>query len=198
MNKRNPPELPELLREASPANDAGLREVLAHLTPGAEAPPGRLRERLLSSVAQPRLRFAPLFGALADLFDLDDTELASLFERAAVSNSWLASRLPGTQLLHLRGGSRVADADNGLVRISAGARFPSHRHLGLERVVVLEGGYTEEPSGRLYLPGDLHEMPAGSTHAYTALPGRELLLAVSVVSGVDVEGFGRLSPSAGS
>jgi hypothetical protein len=40
-------------------------------------------------------------------------------------------------------------------------------------------------------------MAIGSSHAYVALPGPPLLLAVSVVAGVDVEGFGTLSPGAG-
>jgi anti-sigma factor ChrR (cupin superfamily) len=70
-----------------------------------------------------------------------------------------------------------------------------HRHLGLERVLVLRGGYRDEPSGRVYGPGDLHEMSPDSSHAYTALPERELVLAVSVVSGVEVDGFGKLSPA---
>jgi len=47
------------------------------------------------------------------------------------------------------------------------------------------------------LPGDLHEMQAATSHAYVALSERELLFAVSVVAGVDVDGFGTLSPAAG-
>ncbi len=201
MTKRNQPDLPELLREAGlgdgDRDEAALREALTQLTPPAKAPPQLLRERLLATVARPRLRFAPLFGKLADLFDLNDTDLAGIFERAAKPGAWVASQVPGTQLLHLDGGPRVASADNGLVRLQAGARFPLHRHLGLERVLVLDGGYRDDPSGRVYLPGDLQEMASDSSHTLIALPERELLFAVSVVAGVDLEGFGRLSPSAG-
>jgi len=195
MNKRHPPELPDLLREAEldGSESAVLGQALSELVPPSKAPPQLLRERLLATVARPRLRFAPLFGALSELFDLDDPDLAALFERAALPAAWASSAVPGTQLLHLAGGPRVATADNGLVRIDAGARFPQHRHLGHERVLVLEGGYRDEPSGRLYLPGDWHEMPAGTTHAYTALADQPLLLAVSLVAGVDVDGYGPLS-----
>ena len=195
--KRNQPELPELFHEAGVRDDAELRDALAQLTPPTKAPPQLLRERLLATVARPRLRFAPLFGALADLFDLDDADLAGIFERAAGPNAWVTSEIPGTRLLHLAGGPRVAGADNGLVRLQAGARFPLHRHLGQERVLVLEGGYRDEPSGRVYLPGDLQEMASGSSHTLVASPERELLFAVSVVIGVEVDGFGTLSPSAG-
>jgi quercetin dioxygenase-like cupin family protein len=195
MNKRYPPELPGLLREArlDDSDGARLGQALSELVPPSKAPPQLLRERLLATVARPRLRFAPLFASLSELFDLDDTDLAALFERAALPAAWASSAVPGAQLLHLAGGPRVATADNGLVRIDAGARFPHHRHLGQERVLVLEGGYRDEPSGRLYLPGDWHEMPAGTTHAYTALPDQPLLLAVSLLAGVEVDGYGPLS-----
>lgn len=198
MTRPRQPELPDFARESDAGADAPLSRALAELTTGATAPPQLLRERLLASVARPRLRYAPLFGALSELFDLGDPALAELFERAESPRQWSASQVPATELLHLVGGPRVADADNGLVRILAGARFPTHRHLGLERVLVLSGGYRDEPSGRLYLPGDWHEMAPGSSHAYTALPARPLLLAVSLLSGgVEVEGYGTLSTSHG-
>jgi quercetin dioxygenase-like cupin family protein len=196
MKKPSFPELPEFARDAV-TDDARLTDTLAALSPPPKAPPQLLRERLLSTIMRPRLRFAPLFGALADLFDLGDSDLASIFERAADERAWTKAPIPGTKLLHLTGGPRVAGADNGLVRLSAGARFPMHRHLGTERVLVLEGGYRDEQSGRVYQAGDVHEMPAGSSHSYVALPDRDLLFAVSLVSGVDVEGFGTLSPSSG-
>jgi len=197
MTKRNQPELPEFAREAELSDDPQLRAALAQLHPPVKSPPQLLRERLLSTVARPRLRFAPLFGPLSELFDLGDTALANLFEHAESPEAWATSQIPGTRLFHLQGGPRVAHADNGLVRVAAGTRFPQHRHLGLERVLVLDGGYRDEPSGRLYLAGAWHELEPGSSHAYSALPERELLIAVSVVTGVDVEGFGTLSPSAG-
>jgi quercetin dioxygenase-like cupin family protein len=197
MTKRAQPALPEIVREAGLGDDVALREALTRLTPAAKAPPQLLRERLLATVARPRLRFAPLFGALAELFDLGDGDLAEIFERAAAADAWVASQIPGTELMHLAGGPRVLDADNGLVRLRPGARFPAHRHLGLERVLVLEGGYRDEPSGRVYAAGELHEMTSGSSHSLVALPERDLLFAVSLVTGVDVEGFGTLSGSEG-
>lgn len=173
--------------------DPELLEALAELLPAAAPPSPALRSRLLTAVATPRRRFAPLFDALGELFDLADEALEALFERAADPQQWTVAPVPQVRLLHLIGGPRVAAADNGLVRIAAGARFPLHRHLGTERVLVLEGGYRDEQSGRIYLPGDLHEMPTDSQHSYVALPERELLTAVSLVAGVDVEGIGPLT-----
>jgi quercetin dioxygenase-like cupin family protein len=195
---KKPSDLPEFAREAGERGDAWLLGALSELSPRSPLPPPQLlRERLLSTVSRPRLRFAPLFGALSELFDLADADLASIFERAATSSAWTRSQIPDTELLHLVAGPRVAGADNGLVRIAAGARFPLHRHLGTERVLVLEGGYRDEQSGRVYRAGDSQEMPEGSSHAYVALPEGQLLFAVSLVGGVEVEGFGTLSPSSG-
>jgi hypothetical protein len=172
-----------------------LLSALVDHVPAAPAAPTALRQRLMASIAKPELRFAPLYGALSDLFDLGDEALRALFVRAAAAEAWSPAPVPDTWLLHLEGGPRVAGADNGLVKIRAGARFPHHLHLGGERVLVLDGSYRDEPSGRLYRAGDLHEMQEGSAHAYVASAERDLLLAVSVERGVDVEGFGPLSPA---
>jgi quercetin dioxygenase-like cupin family protein len=199
MTKSKQPDLPEVVREAAERDprlgDARVVDALTALAPAPKAPPQLLRERLLSTVARPRLRFAPLFGALSELFDLGDSDLAGIFERAAAPETWAKTPIPGAELLHLIGGPRTAGSDNGLVRLAAGARFPMHRHLGAERVLVLDGAYRDEQSGKLYLPGDSHVMPPGSSHSYVALSDRDLLFAVSVVAGVDVEGIGTLTPS---
>lgn len=169
-----------------------LMEALAELLPPGKEPPQLLRQKLLGSVQRPRLRYAPLFGKLSQLFDLGDLELAALFERAGQDSAWTATPIPGVSLLHLQGGPLVAHADNGLVSVAPGVRFPTHRHLGSERVLVLEGGYADEHSGRVYAPGDWHEMAEGTVHAYTALTERRLLFAVSLVNGVEVDGVGTL------
>lgn len=176
--------------------DRALLEALAELDRPERSPSSTVRARLLASVSSPAQRLAPLYGALADLFDLSDAELGAVFERAEQPKAWVSAQLPGVKLLHLTGGPRVVGADNGLVRLDAGAHFPLHRHLGFERVLVLSGGYRDDASGKLYVAGDWHEMPAGSRHGYRALPERELLLAVSVVEGVHVEGLGKLTPVA--
>jgi hypothetical protein len=189
-------EPPLLLREAGIEDDAQLLEALLELstpTKPSTKPPAMLRDRLLSTVSRPRLRFAPLYGSLGNLFDLGDLDLAAIFEQAATPGAWTKTPIPGTELIHLQCGPKVANADNGLVRIKAGMGFPHHRHLGIERVLVLDGAYRDAPSGKLFGPGDLHEMAADTAHSYQALPGSDLLLAVSVVSGVDVDGYGTLS-----
>ena len=57
---------------------------------------------------------------------------------------------------------------------------------------MLEGGYRDVPTGRVFRAGDGHEMSGGSAHSYVALEERDLLFAVSLVGGVDVDGYGKL------
>lgn len=47
-------------------------------------------------------------------------------------------------------------------RVAPGRLFPRHRHLGVESVVVLEGGYVD-PDGHFGV-GSFFEYPAGSEH----------------------------------
>jgi quercetin dioxygenase-like cupin family protein len=170
-----------------------LLEELAELVAPGKPAPQLLRDKLLGSIARPRLRYAPLFGPLGALFDLGDLELAALFENADDPSAWVTGPLPGLSLFHLSGGPRVAHADNGLVRLAPSTHFPMHRHLGSERVLVLEGGYVDAPSGKTYGPGDVHEMAADTSHAYITVPERPTLFAVSLVSGIHIDGFGTVS-----
>jgi len=52
-----------------------------------------------------------------------------------------------------------------LARFAAGMRFPRHRHLGQEEVLILEGSYTDDV-GQRFRSGDLHRMETGSLHDF--------------------------------
>jgi anti-sigma factor ChrR (cupin superfamily) len=69
------------------------------------------------------------------------------------------------------------------VRVPAGATFPLHRHIGEERVLVLQGGF-EDQDGRVYRRGDEAWKPAGSEHSFVALPGPDLIYLVVLFGGV--------------
>jgi anti-sigma factor ChrR (cupin superfamily) len=51
------------------------------------------------------------------------------------------------------------------VRLAAGLRFPVHRHKGEEKLLILEGSYTDS-TGTVYRSGDLHEMAEGTEHGF--------------------------------
>lgn len=51
------------------------------------------------------------------------------------------------------------------MRFAPGTRFPRHRHPGPEKLLVLQGSYTES-AGQRVGPGDLHEMAPGTEHGF--------------------------------
>jgi hypothetical protein len=160
---------PDLVREA-------LAETLAESL-GAEAAPPALRSRLLSAATTGPMRHAPFFDELARLFDLGVDAVVRILENAGNESSWEPGPHPALRLVHLEPGPSLAAADAGFVRMPASFDWPSHRHTGVERVLILEGGYRES-GGRVYRAGDTHEMGPNTEHSFTVLPDSPLLLAL--------------------
>jgi quercetin dioxygenase-like cupin family protein len=178
--------LPEFIGEAldveqgSPPNDAPeLEGVLVALaaSAGVDAPPAALKARLLVVATTGPTRYAPLFDDLGRLFDLGVDAVVRLLERAGLESAWEAGPHPSIRLFHLEPGPSLATADAGLVRMPAGFEWPGHSHSAAEKVLILEGGYTES-TGRVYRAGDIHEMAAGTAHSFVVLPDSPLVFAV--------------------
>ena len=94
---------------------------------------------------------------------------------------WRATRSPGVEwyVLHSEepestSGRRKASDSTVLIRMAPGCGYPVHRHLDVEEVLVLAGGYRDELG--TYRTGDYVRYPAGSRHAPIALgdPDREV------------------------
>lgn len=149
------------------------------------APPPGLRARLLATAVRPEHRFAPFAARFARLIDVAHERARELLTSLARPEVWQGF-LPGVELVHLEGGPAVAGADVGFVRVAAGAVFPEHRHLGEERVIVLQGAYIDS-DGAVVRAGDTLTLPAGSSHSFVAAPGPDLIYAV-VVGGVEFPG----------
>jgi quercetin dioxygenase-like cupin family protein len=180
-------DMPRWAADDSMEPDA-LAEAFTALSVALPAPPAgpELRARLLARATDPEHRFAPFVARLARLIDVAQTRARALLAGLARPEIWQAF-LPGVELVHLEAGPACVGADVGFVRVKAGATFPVHHHRGDERVLVLQGGYTDS-AGAVGRAGDLVELPAGSSHSLTALPdGPDLIYAV-VVFGVDIPG----------
>jgi hypothetical protein len=85
---------------------------------------------------------------------------------------WRSTRVAGVQwyLLATEGppdGATAADGGSVLIRMEPGCGYPPHRHLDLEEVLVLAGGYQDEEG--THRAGDYVRYPAGSAHAPVAL-----------------------------
>jgi len=182
--------LPEFAAEHanSDAERQELAELFARLGALPEPEPSALargRARLLAAVAQSDERFAPLFGKLMRHFDLSAEALRAIFVRAANLADWEPGPLPWVSLFHFQGGPAVAGFDTGLVRLKKGMSFPPHRHLGNERVLILEGGYFDHEQ-RWYGPGDVHDMADDSQHSLLMNPDRDVLLAVVLEGPIEI------------
>ena len=165
-----------------------LEEIYAQLPlalPAPPPPPG-LRARILRSVSgTTENRFESFVARVGALLDVAADKARELLAQIDGS-SWVEGPA-GTRLIHLPVGPRVAHANCGFVRVRAGQHFPLHRHLGTEHVLVVQGSYIDS-SGRTLHPGDEDVEPPGSEHAFTALPGVDLVYLVVLEVGFEIAG----------
>lgn len=167
---------------------AALAEVLGHYALSVEAPaPAHLRERLLASLNGGAERYAPFWQRLGELFELPLERVRSVLAELDAPGRWHAAPIAGMRLFHLEPGPRLAAADAGIVSLEPGTAFPEHTHRGLERVLVLSGGYVDS-TGAVFGPGALHEMPVGSSHAYRVLDAEPCVFAVLLHEGIEIDG----------
>lgn len=126
-------------------------------------------------------RFA---ATVASLLDVTAAKAADLLDLAADPTSYGPGMVHGMSLLHVSGGPAVSRAITGFVRLEGGIHFPEHLHLGQESVLVLQGRFVED--GRVVGPGDVATQPAGSSHAFHALPGPDLVYLAVVQDGLRI------------
>src|SRR5437899_12254373 len=93
------------------------------------------------------------------------------------SIDWHATRYDGIFVNILRRDEESGDATV-LIRMQPGRGYPAHRHVGLEEVFILQGGYRDNGGERRAGEYILNE--AGSAHAPIALDGEDcIMLAVA-------------------
>jgi anti-sigma factor ChrR (cupin superfamily) len=162
-----------LTERKQPASDAeGLAvAVEAALIEGVEPvnpPPAALPGLLAQVRATDRItHFAP---QLAELYDLSLEQAQALITQLRGSEGWTEGPAAGVKLFPVQTGPRVRDALAALVSLEPGSEFPSHPHLGPEKVLVLEGAYRDS-SGEEYWRGELHQSAAGTQHSFRAMGG---------------------------
>lgn len=152
-----PPLFRELLEETE--TSAELESFMACLEPETLSRPAPV-SRLMALVEEAPLRHAPFFRRTAELFGISESEAEALLG----SDAWRKAPLPGIQFKEV-GGNAESGTVNTLVRFAAKTKFPRHRHVNHEKLLILEGGYTDD-QGTHFGPGDVHEMPVGSEHAF--------------------------------
>jgi quercetin dioxygenase-like cupin family protein len=172
---------PDLEGNGAPPLDAAELDakVAALLEP--IAPPPDLLRRLTLTVSEPPHRYAPFYGHVAKLFDLDEDAIVAQLARLKDPKSWRFAGLPGIHHVEVKGGARVANAETLLVRFAPGTYFPRHQHVEEEHVFVLEGDYTDD-AGVHHRAGELREWPPGTAHSFQVSKAGPCIFA-SVVFG---------------
>ena len=158
-------------------------ELGAALAPVAPAPD--VLTRLLASVGGGR--FEAFSARMAKLFDvtLDRArELLGLIERPA---SWIV-QIPGIALVHFDGGPSTAGADCGFIRMSPGAIFPPHGHLGEETVTILTGRVHDVTNNVMYGPGDECVQTQGTQHYLLCVGDEDCIYASRAMEGISLGG----------
>lgn len=185
--------LPELVTTSTNDEDrAEIAELLAEFSAitaseAAEAEVVAGRTRLLNAVGAGSERFAPFFDRLLEFFDMTADALREVFARAERASEWVPGPIPTISLLHFAGGPSVAGLDTGFVKFAKGSVFPTHHHGGSERVLVIAGSCHDHEQ-RLFVPGDRHDMAAGTEHSLHMSPDEDVWLAVIIAGEISFVG----------
>jgi quercetin dioxygenase-like cupin family protein len=133
----------------------------------------RVRDRLFRTLASEE-RFRPFYAELARELAMTIDAVRSLLHKVDEPASYQVAPIPGVQFFHFTPGQGCGFAEAGIVKLSKGAKFPRHRHVGHEINFILEGALIDNAVS--YAPGALVRSAAGSEHDYVAGQKRDLLL----------------------
>jgi putative transcriptional regulator len=182
--------------EREVARDAALAAELASYQEAADvlpagiqpvAPAPHVLQRLLASAGGGR--FEAVTARIARMYDVTierARELLALIERPA---SW-RPQIPGLALVDFDGGPAAAAADCGFFRLSPGAMFPPHTHLGEEASIVLAGQIRDMANNRVLVAGEDYLQTQGSKHFLMCVGDEDCIYAACAINGIDLFGTG--------
>jgi putative transcriptional regulator len=178
--------------EREVARDAALAAELASYQEAADvlpdgiqpvAPAPHVLQRLLASAGGGR--FEAFSARIARMYDVTverARELLALIERPA---SW-RPQIPGLSLVDFDGGPAAAAADCGFFRLSPGAMFPPHTHLGEEASIVLAGQIRDMANNRILVAGEDYLQAQGSKHLLLCVGDEDCIYAACAMNGIDL------------
>ena len=153
------------------------------------APPPGLKERILAATSS-ESRFAIFVDRVAKLIDQSKDLARRLLDSIDDATSWEAGPDAGSLIMHLPPGPALAGtgAVVGFVRVEPGVKFPHHRHLGDEVVLILQGVLRDE-DGSTARRGDEVSKPAHSEHSFHSVGEAPLIYLVVLAGGVEFPGL---------
>jgi predicted ChrR family anti-sigma factor len=96
---------------------------------------------------------------------------------------WRETRHEGIALKVLRRDAQTKDATV-LIRMKPGCAYPAHRHVGVEEVFVLQGGYRDQRGE--HRAGDYVINDADSRHRPVALEGEDCVMLAFAHGGIEL------------
>lgn len=175
----------ERCREQVRITQSAFGELTRELPPAT--PSEGLKAQIMSDLA-PAARFARFRERVSELIDVSVERAGELLGQIDEIDPWVPGPSEGVELFHIDGGPRVEDAIVGFIKIGSGGEFPHHKHLGTERVFVLQGSF-QDSSGTVHGLGDLVVEPPGSEHDFHVCDGPELIYLVVVEEGIEMFGM---------
>lgn len=176
LTERNQPDTAAGLTAAM---ELALIEGVEPVKPPAAALPGLLEK---ARATDRMTHFAP---QLAELYDLSIEGALALIAQIRKNEGWHEGPNAGVRLLPVLAGPKARDAMAAIVFLDPDVEFPSHPHLGPEKVLVLEGAYLDS-GGDEYWRGELHQSAAGTQHSFRAIGGIPCICAgLNAVSPAD-------------
>jgi anti-sigma factor ChrR (cupin superfamily) len=129
-------------------------------------PSPAVRDRLMASVdalVRPG-RLDRHAAALGALFDVTVDKARMFLGWIDDPSRWAPVGLRGVDGITIPAGPAWSGADCRILKVAAGGRFPTHRHVGAEAALILDGEAWEQVGGEVMGAGYLLERPAGTSH----------------------------------
>lgn len=173
------------LRECRPCTKAlGLLSNALSDAVGVEqiTPPSTLRSRLLddiSSIAPYSLYHDEMARILRGSKDALQRELKAMPH----PKTWIDGPIPRCRLYPCIAAGAPRDAIRTLVLMESGSHFPEHEHLGDETVLILQGSLLHQ-DGKVSRPGEVLQMPKGTSHGFDVPEGLDLIYLAVVDHGI--------------
>jgi hypothetical protein len=164
-----------------------IRDALTLLADGLTTAPASAtaRSKFMQEI-EGRRRYAPFTKRVAAIFDLDETAAALALEKIVDDGAWRPGPIPGLRISPLRPGPRRNGWMTTFIAGDPGARFPLHRHLGEEIVLVMQGAFREN-DGTLAAPGETVLKAASSTHDFVIVGEAPCVCAYAIEQGFVLE-----------
>ena len=175
------------LRECRPCTKAlgMLSNALSDaVVPEQIIPPKSLRSRLLDDISE-IAPYSLYHDEMTRILQGSKEALQRELKAMPHPKTWVDGPIPRCTLYPVVAEAGPRNAIRTLVRMESGSHFPSHEHLGDETVLILQGSLLQE-GGKVARPGEVLQMPEGTSHAFDVLEGLDLIYLAVVDRGIQI------------